>query len=121
MDGLIRWEGFANVLQFRFLRVAFHRDVAAFPGGLALFQRDVIERAAAPQDHVQRSLLFRRRPQLLLVGLAYHLHRVPPWIYSTRHVQKWLHPHKVHLTDWVQTLRLAAGSHCQAPLWTSAI
>ena len=112
MDRLIRWEGFADVLQLRFLRVALHRDVAAFPGGPALLQGDVIEGAAAPQDHVQRPLLLRRRPQLLLEGFAYRLHRVPLWIHSTRHVQKWLHPHKVHLTDWVQTLRLAAGSHC---------
>ncbi len=73
VDRLILRERFADVLQLGFLGVAFHRHVAPLPGGLTLLQGGIVERAAAPQNDVELALLLRRRPQFLLVGLAYGL------------------------------------------------
>src|SRR5258708_15612555 len=48
-------------------------DVAALPGGDALRQSGVVERAAPPEDRLKLALLFGRRPQLLLERCAHGL------------------------------------------------
>src|SRR5262249_15800540 len=59
-----------RVLEFGFLLVAREGDAAALPGGDALLQSSVVERATVPEDALQRTLLCGRGPQLLLVGLV---------------------------------------------------
>src|SRR5215469_6800676 len=59
-----------QVWQFGLLLVVVERDATALPGGLACFQGHIVERAAAPQDSLQRPLLIRRWGQLVLVGFA---------------------------------------------------
>ena len=50
VESIILGEGVRRSLaSFRFLGEAFHRDVAAVPGGLALLEGHVVERATAPQ------------------------------------------------------------------------
>ncbi len=73
MDGGVVREVLTEVLQLGFLLIARDTDVAALPGGDALFQGGVIERAAAPQDELKLALLAGCRPQLLLERLAHRL------------------------------------------------
>src|SRR5260221_14636513 len=68
MDGGVVREVLTEVLQLGFLLIARDTDVAALPGGDALFQAGVIERAAAPQDELKLALLAGGRPQFLLEG-----------------------------------------------------
>ena len=53
--------------QFCCLLVVVERDATFLPGGLALFQGDVVERSTAPQDSIQCLLLFRCWIQPILV------------------------------------------------------
>src|SRR5215469_7788001 len=73
MDCGVLGKRLADTRQFRFLGEAFHGHVAAFPGGLALLERHIVEGAAAPENHVQRPLLFGRRPEFLFERLAHRL------------------------------------------------
>ena len=58
----------AQVLQLGFLLVAGAGDAALFPEKDALLQRDIVERAAAPQDRFKLALLVGRGLQLEFVG-----------------------------------------------------
>jgi hypothetical protein len=62
-----------NVLEIGVLLLPRDADVAPLPGGDALVEGDVVERATAPQHPLQRTLLSGRGPQLLLVGRAHAL------------------------------------------------
>src|SRR5690348_917250 len=75
VDGRVLRERFADRLQFCLLLEAGGRDaLPAAPPGDALLRRDVVERAAAPEDVLQRPFLLRCGPQLLLEGFP---HRLP--------------------------------------------
>jgi hypothetical protein len=71
MDGGILWHSGANVLEFGFLLKTRAGDPHALPGGDALFQRRVVERATQSKHTPKRPLLFRRGLEFVLVGLAY--------------------------------------------------
>ncbi len=71
MDAGVLWHLRAQGFQLGFLLIAREADVAALPGGDALFQGGGRERAAAPQDALKLALLGGRRPQLLLLRLAH--------------------------------------------------
>jgi hypothetical protein len=70
VDGGVLREFRPNGLQLGFLLVAGDGDAAALPGGDALLQGRVVERAAAPEHVLQRPLLGRRGARLLLIGFA---------------------------------------------------
>src|SRR5262249_21988677 len=55
------------------LVVVVERDPTPFPRRLALFHAHIVERAAAPQDRIQRPFLLRCRVQSILVGFAHAL------------------------------------------------
>ena len=73
MDAGVLWHLRAPGFQLGFLLRAREGDVAALPGGDALFQGGVLERAAAPQDELKLALLAGCRPQFLLERLAHRL------------------------------------------------
>ena len=73
MNRRVLWELRADVREFRLLLLAGDRSMTPLPGGDALFQGDSGEMAAMPEHGIQRSLLGRRGPQVLLVGLARRL------------------------------------------------
>jgi hypothetical protein len=75
-DGLL-WELGADGLALGFLLVVRDGDVAALPGRNALFEGDIGDRATAPQDTFQRTLLRGRGPEFLLLGFAHRLHVWP--------------------------------------------
>jgi hypothetical protein len=70
VEGGVRRERRPESLQLGLLVGAREGDVAALPGGAALCQGGVGERAAAPEHLLQRPRLARCRTQLLHVGFA---------------------------------------------------
>ncbi len=71
IDRGIFWKRRFQIGQFGLLLIvggAF--ALPALPPGAALFQRAVVEHAAAPQDRFQRLRLCGRWPQFVLIGLA---------------------------------------------------
>ncbi len=101
MDGGIFRELGPEVFQLRFLLVARDGDLVPLPGGDALLQGRIVERAAVPQDKLKLALLFGRRPQLLLERLTQILCHV-----SASSVQRCI-------------AESSAGSHC-LPCWRSS-
>src|SRR5262249_4966559 len=69
VNGGVRWELSADGLQLRFLLQAREGDVTSLRGGETRRQGGGVERAAAPQDVVQRPLLRAGGTELLLVGV----------------------------------------------------
>src|SRR5262249_52370331 len=70
MDGDVLRQLGPKGLQLGFLLIAREADVAVLSRRDALFQSDIVERVAVPEDVLKLMLLRGRRPQLLLVGLA---------------------------------------------------
>src|SRR5262249_41527217 len=70
--------GVLELREFRLLLIVAGADaLPALPPGFALFQRDTMVGAPAPQDRFQRPRLLWRWQQSVLVGLAYRLaHRL---------------------------------------------
>src|SRR5262249_41217971 len=78
-----------------------------------------VERATAPQDALQRTLLGRRGLELLLVRLAARPLCTHGYVFSSRSTNSgeqrdiWLQPRQARLTAWAQAQRLAAVAFCQ--------
>src|SRR5260221_12241584 len=103
-----------DVLQFSGLLIARNGHAALFPHGDAGVTSRVMERATAPQDALQLSLLCGRGSQLFLVGFAAsgRFHATLFQSCGTKPVMVrgfWLKPPEARLTARVKTLRFAAA------------